>query len=65
MPVRTCVTECAGNVGYIYKCHGGASFFEDAPLVEFIDFVFTHTPGESYRRQLRSLLFTWVMYFDC
>ena len=29
---------------------------EDEPLVEFMYFVFTHMPGESYCRQLRSLL---------
>ena len=28
--------------------------FEDVPLVEFMYLVFTHMPGESYRRQLRS-----------
>ena len=30
--------------------------FEDVPLVEFMYLVFTRMPGESYRRQLRSLL---------
>ena len=34
----------------------GASFFEDVHLVEFMRLVFTRMPGESYRRQLRSLL---------
>ena len=30
---------------------------EDAPLVEFMYLVFSHTPGErNYRRRLRSLL---------
>ena len=29
---------------------------EDVPLVEFMYLVFTHTPGESYRRRHRSLL---------
>ena len=29
---------------------------EDGPLVEFMHFVFTRMPGESYRRRLRSLL---------
>ena len=29
---------------------------EDAPLVEFMYLVFTRMPGESYHRQLRSLL---------
>ena len=29
---------------------------EDVPLVEFMYLVFTRMPGESYRRQLRSLL---------
>ena len=30
--------------------------FEEVPLVEFMYLVFTRTPGESYRRRLRSLL---------
>ena len=30
---------------------------EDVPLVEFIYLVFTRMPGESYRKQLLSLLF--------
>ena len=34
----------------------GASFFEAVPLVEFMYFIFTRMPGESYRRRLRSLL---------
>ena len=29
---------------------------KDVPLVEFMYFVFTQMPGESYRRRLRSLL---------
>ena len=29
---------------------------DDVPLMEFMYLVFTCTPGESYRRQLRSLL---------
>ena len=29
---------------------------EDVPLVEFMYLVFTRMPGESYHRQLRSLL---------
>ena len=33
---------------------------EDVPLVEFIFLEFTHMPGESYRSQLRSLLFVLV-----
>ena len=31
-------------------------FLEDVPLVEFMSLVFTHMRGESYHRQLRSLL---------
>ena len=54
IPVHTCVVECAWNVGYI--CHWGASFFEDAPLVEFMYLAFTRMPSESYCRRLRSLL---------
>ena len=34
----------------------GTSKFEDLPLVEFMYFVFTRMPGESYRRRLGSLL---------
>ena len=32
------------------------SKFEDVPLVVYIYLVFTRTPGESYRRHLRSLV---------
>ena len=32
------------------------TMFEDVPLVEFMSLVFRHMPGESYRKQLRSLL---------
>ena len=31
-------------------------WFEDVPPVEFMYLVFTHMPGESYHRQLRSFL---------
>ena len=31
-------------------------FLKHVPLVEFVYLVFTHVPGESYRRRLRSLL---------
>ena len=30
-----------------YKCHWGASFLEDVPLVEFMYLVFIRMPGES------------------
>ena len=33
-----------------------SEFIQFYPLVEFMDFVFTRRPGESYRRRLRSLL---------
>ena len=36
------------------SCH--ACMHEDVPLAEFMYIVFTHMPGESYHRQLRSLL---------
>ena len=36
----------------------------DVPLVEFMYLVFAHTPGESYRRRLRSLLFACVTSFE-
>ena len=35
---------------------GGGSFYEAVPLVEFMYFVFTRMPGESYHWQLWSLL---------
>ena len=35
---------------------GGHLFNEVVALVEFMYFVFTRMPGESYRRRLRSLL---------
>ena len=55
MPVHTCVVECARNgEDIIYAT--GASFLEGATLVEFMYFLFTRMPGESYRRRLRSLL---------
>ena len=53
MPVLTCVTECAWNVGCI--CHWGSSFHEDVPLVEFVFLLFTCMP-DNYCRQLRSSL---------
>ena len=37
--------------------------FEDVTLVKFMYFEFTCMPGESYRRELRSLLFVCVMSF--
>ena len=39
----TCVAECAWYGSYI--SHWGAPFFDDVPLVEFIDGVFTRMPG--------------------
>ena len=41
------------NTRYVNSC---TSCAEDVLLVEFMYLVFTHMPGESYRRQLRSLL---------
>ena len=35
---------------------------EDVPLVEFMYLVFTHMPGESYRRRLRSLLYLCYVF---
>ena len=29
---------------------GGDILFEDVPLVEFLSFMFTHIPGDSYHR---------------
>ena len=54
IPCIPTVIEHAWNVGYI--CHWEAAFLQDAPLVEFMDLVFTYMQGESYRRRLRSLL---------
>ena len=64
MPVHTCVDECAWNVGYI--CHWGASFFEDVPLVDFMNLqacCATCIPGESYRRWLRYLLYLRYIFW--
>ena len=36
--------------------HVNTRYTEDVPLVEFVYFVFTHMPGESYRRRHRSLV---------
>ena len=38
--------------------------YEDVPLVEFMYLVFTHKPGESYCRWLRSLLL-YLCYIFC
>ena len=40
----------------VYMPLGGILFFEDVPLVEFMYFIFTRMPGDSYCRRLRSLL---------
>ena len=37
---------------------------EDVPVVEFMYLVFICMPGESYRRQLRSLFCICVTYFE-
>ena len=36
----------------------------DVPLVEFMYLVHTRMPGESYRRQLRSLLLSFCYVFQ-
>ena len=41
-----------------------SSFYEDVPLVEFMYLVFTHMPGESYCRRLRSFLL-YLCYTFC
>ena len=47
------------------KCHlNNSSFYEDVLLVEFMYLVFTHMPGESYCRQLRSFLL-YLCYAFC
>ena len=53
MPVHTCVVECAWNGEYI--CHCVASFLRIYSTGIYV-LVFTHMPGESYRRQFRSSL---------
>ena len=40
----------------VNSTRGTSSQDWDVPLVEFMHLVFTRTPGESYCRQLRSLL---------
>ena len=40
--------------GMVYMPLGGI-LFEDVALVDFMCLVFTHMPGESYCRRLRSL----------
>ena len=50
-PVSPSVPEVEG----IYAT-GWHPFFEDVPLVEFMYFIFTRMPGDSYCRRLRSLL---------
>ena len=50
MPVRVREMED------ISLCHWGASFSEDLPLVDFVYFIFTRMPDESYCRRLRSML---------
>ena len=35
---------------------GETYVFQDIPVVEFMYLVFTHMPGENYRRKLRSYL---------
>ena len=52
-----CIDMCLTNGGYI--CHWVTSFFGDVALVEFMYLEFARMPGESYRRQLRSLLLCW------
>jgi len=47
------------------KKDSSKTVLEDVSLVELMYFVFTHMPGESYCRWLRSLLFICVMYFTC
>ena len=36
---------------------------EDVPLVEFMYLVFTHMPGESYCRRLRSLWYIYIFIY--
>ena len=52
------VPEMEGIIIYATRSEGmGACIIlEDKSLVEFMYFVFTRMPGESYRRRLRSLL---------
>ena len=38
------------------------NLFEDVPLLEFMYFVFTRMPGESYRRRLGLCCCTWYIF---
>ena len=58
-PPPSGLSVCGVGVGGM----GRASFYEDVPLMEFMQLVFTRMPGVSYHRRLRSLLFACVMSF--
>ena len=49
--VKIADSDCVKNVSKQMAIF----LFEDVPLVEFMYFVFTRMPGESYRRRLGSL----------
>ena len=38
--------------------------YEDVPLVEFMYLVFTHMPGESYRRRLEVFVVVFVRHLS-
>ena len=49
------------NTGYINSTRGTSSIFlEDVHVVEFMYPVFTHMPGKSHCRQVRSLYLCYV-----
>ena len=48
--------EYLASLVFVMSLVKGYHSFEDVPVAEFMYLVFTCMPGESYRRQLRSLL---------
>ena len=58
LEVRQMYTSLVGSALVMLK----KKHFEDIPLVEFMYLVFTCMPGESYRRQLRSVLYLCYIF---
>ena len=73
--LHTCAAVCAWNGGFVCQWRGAGwgysggehpfffFFFEAVLLVVFMYHVFTCMPGESYCRQLRSLLCLWGVFW--
>ena len=53
---RFCTFSLSTVTHHLYILSAWEKLHEDVPLVEFMYLAFTRMPGESYRRQLRSLL---------